>query len=523
MKNLENLNILSCIEVLRNISSTNEKIKKIKEYFKEYSGLWVRVLVYAYDPLKVFHVKKYKKENIHTSVFSIYSIFPLLNKLSNREITGHAAVKAVENMRKMLSKEDAEVFDLILQKDLKCGINKKLIQKALGKDTFFEIGYMGAVPYDEKKVDRLLKNETYIISQEKMDGEYCNLVIEIKSKNKNEDEVSLIEFYSRSNKVQKVPLIIKEKLKKDINEFMKHYYFKPSIYNGELMIDGYDRYTSNGLLARIFKLEDYIEKNDEKKIKKAKEKIEEIAGDTLENVINNIKFHIWDYQDSNEEYYTRIQTLVSPFNLMIKASDFFRWVDTKILINQEKFNLINKESHELIYKNFNPDMNEIIFFKDIDEAKKTLMDHFNAIVSNEGEGTIVKSGNAFWKKGKPVFQIKYKFEFECELRIKGFKQGNPGTKFENALGAFKCSSEDGVINCVPSGIAEDLRFEIWENQNEYLDKIITVKCNGLSKTKEGTWSLLHPRFIKFRGDKEKADNFDEIKEIQDGIIKKEKN
>ena len=507
---METINYLNCIKELREISSTNEKIEKIKECYKKFGGTWVKILVYAYDPLKVFNVKKYKKLP-NQGAAKIETVFSLLDILQKREVTGNAAIKAVENMHQMLNKDDAEVFDLILQKDLKCGINKKLIQKALGEDLFFEIGYMGAVPFDPKKLDKIL-DSTLVFSQEKMDGEYSNLVI-------NEEII----FYSRKNKIQLMPKSIIDNLKKDIKEIKNNYFFPDNIIlNGELIISGYDRYTSNGLLTRIFKYQEYLDKEDIKKAEKAKKTIEEIGKDNLENIINKIKYFIWDYQDTKDPYWARLATIKSSYNDIISLISFFEFVETKVLINKEKFEnqFKDEDSRKIVYKdlcNIDRD-NDPYFYENKKDAKEILNKHTFEIISKGGEGTIIKDGTKVWKNGKPTYQLKRKFEFECELRVIDFQQGNPGTKFENALGAFICQSEDEKLLCYPSGIAEDLRFEIWENQSEYLNKIITVKCNGLSKSKDSkSWSLLHPRFIKFREDKDQADTLDIIQKIEKSI------
>jgi len=113
-----------------------------------------------------------------------------------------------------------------------------------------------------------------------------------------------------------------------------------------------------------------------------------------------------------------------------------------------------------------------------------------------------------------------KLDFECELRVKGFKPGKPGTKYENTLGAFICESEDGLLACDPGGIDELTRDEIWGNKDNYLDKIITIKCCGLSKARDKeVYSLLHPAFVEIREDKDKADTLDEIKIIEESLLK----
>ena len=103
------------------------------------------------------------------------------------------------------------------------------------------------------------------------------------------------------------------------------------------------------------------------------------------------------------------------------------------------------------------------------------------------------------------------------MQVVGFKRGTPGTKYENSLGALECASSDGKVRCFASGIADDLRDEIWNNQDEFLGKVVTVKCNGLSQNADGEYSLLHPRFMKFRDDKESADSLEEIQKIADAV------
>ena len=82
---------------------------------------------------------------------NIFSVFKTLETLRKREVTGNAAINLVEEtMSNLINHELQEIFELILKKDLKCGVNKKLIQKVFPK-LITELGYMGAVPFDQKK------------------------------------------------------------------------------------------------------------------------------------------------------------------------------------------------------------------------------------------------------------------------------------------------------------------------------------------------------------------------------------
>jgi hypothetical protein len=50
-----------------------------------------------------------------------------------------------------------------------------------------------------------------------------------------------------------------------------------------------------------------------------------------------------------------------------------------------------------------------------------------------------------------------------------------------------------------------------------MGKIVKVKCNGLSKDKDGNYSLLYPAFMEIRDDKTEADSLETIKNVEDMI------
>jgi len=516
--NIYNYDIYAIIEELRSTTSLNKK----KEILKRYEDVeeFKKVLKFTYDSSYVFGIKKIPEPNYPEEYgkmsFEYLSLSRALNDLEEmlvkRKVRGHAATNFVASLLGNLRKKDQEVLKLVIQKDLKCGVNLKMIQEVF-PDLIITVGYMGAVPYDPKKIQKIINQNYFIFSQEKMDGEYSNLIIE-------DDHIT---FLSRKNKEQKVPKKIIDKIKEEIEEFKKEFYFPDSIiFNGELLLEGYDRYTSNGLLTRIFKYEEYLEKEDEKKAKKALEIIEDTAEVSYEDLLEKFQYWIWDFQNQGMMYFQRFHLLFGETSPTGLASKIFKMVPTKIYFNNRSKSILERYDFDQDYINLIIDDLKFLIkcFCDPDTILSNISNHFSEILSQNGEGIIVKAGEEKWKDGKPVYQVKLKMEFECEMKIVGFKQGTPGTKFENALGAFITESEDGLVKADPSGITEDLRFEIWENKDKYLNKIITVKCNGLSKNKiDDSYSLLHPRFIKIRDDKVKADDLQTIIEIEESVKK----
>jgi DNA ligase-1 len=149
---------------------------------------------------------------------------------------------------------------------------------------------------------------------------------------------------------------------------------------------------------------------------------------------------------------------------------------------------------------------------------------FTKQLSNDLEGLIIKTTDGIWKDGKPTWQVKMKLEITSDLKVIGFNQGTKGSKYEGSLGSLICVSEDGKLRTDVGGLKDTERLKIWHNQEEYLNRIIEVKCNGVSKAKDkDCYAMLHPRFLKWRDDKGDANTLEEILTIESqkkGINKK---
>jgi DNA ligase-1 len=125
--------------------------------------------------------------------------------------------------------------------------------------------------------------------------------------------------------------------------------------------------------------------------------------------------------------------------------------------------------------------------------------------------------NALWRDGKHKHQLKMKLIMDLDLEIIGFNEGAKGTKFEGTLGSLIVSTSDRKIISSCGGLKEKsgIRDEIWNNQDKYLGKIASIKCNGISSNKQGGYGLLYPSYNEIRYDKFDADSFDECMKIQE--------
>lgn len=147
--------------------------------------------------------------------------------------------------------------------------------------------------------------------------------------------------------------------------------------------------------------------------------------------------------------------------------------------------------------------------------KKEALEHFKEMLERGEEGTILKNLHAHWENARSKNCVKFKVVIQTTMKVTEFLEGKE--KYANSLGSIVCESSDGIVQVnVGSGLSDEDRENIWNNQGEYLGKFIEVESNGLILADDGTYSLFLPRFIEVREDKTEADSFDTIQALSDG-------
>ena len=111
----------SFIEKMRATSSSTDKVQIIKDS----SPFIHKVLEYTYNPFKQFYVtSKTCIKNSHLKQNHSFNLFEVLDKLMNREVTGHDAIKLVNGY-------DDESIYKVIDKDLGIRAGAKVINKAI--------------------------------------------------------------------------------------------------------------------------------------------------------------------------------------------------------------------------------------------------------------------------------------------------------------------------------------------------------------------------------------------------------
>lgn len=232
------MNLNAFFEDLAANSSRNYKIEQLEKHRD--NQLLIQVVRLALDPFTQFYIRKIPEytfvgeDSEHQT--SLEMAVENLYYLSNRDVTGNAAIAHLRAILSGLPSDDAKVIERIIQKDLKCGVS---ISTANSVWTNLIVDYpvMLCSPFEQKLVDKI---KFPAAVQLKMDGMRFNAIV----------REGKVEFRSRNGKeIQLLGNLEKEfaELAGDIN----------CVFDGELLVkkDGkiLDRQTGNGILNKANK------------------------------------------------------------------------------------------------------------------------------------------------------------------------------------------------------------------------------------------------------------------------------
>ena len=231
---------MSVYNVLAQLASTpsrNEKIAILEKnkdvpYLKE-------VLNLALCPLTQFYIRKIPAYNKHGFEYGLEWAIPQLERLSSRALTGNAAITHLGMILSSLSVQDAVVVKLIIEKDLKCGVQESTVNKVFPK-LIHDYPVMLASAFDEKLVSKI-KFPAYV--QKKEDGMRFNAIV----------RNGVVEYRSRNGK----SIAFNQALVLD-EVFVKLANGKDYVFDGELLVADssgkpLDRKTGNGILNKSVK------------------------------------------------------------------------------------------------------------------------------------------------------------------------------------------------------------------------------------------------------------------------------
>lgn len=128
-----------------------------------------------------------------------------------------------------------------------------------------------------------------------------------------------------------------------------------------------------------------------------------------------------------------------------------------------------------------------------------IMEVYSEIRAVGGEGVIVKPLTGVYVSKRSHDWLKIKDQQSVDVPIIGFQEGTG--KYEGLLGALIVDYNGVAVN-VGSGLDDASRIEIWDKQDELMGMLVEVEYH--EETAGDSPSLRHPRFVRFRSDKQEA-------------------
>ena len=136
-------------------------------------------------------------------------------------------------------------------------------------------------------------------------------------------------------------------------------------------------------------------------------------------------------------------------------------------------------------------------------TKDQIKDWSETATNNGWEGVMLNYQNGKYETKRTPNLLKVKKMHTADLELVGFKEAIDG-KFKGGLQSIVVQFGDNTVD-VGSGLSEELREEIWKNQDFYLGKIVEIQYFEVSENQNGGKSLRFPVFKSFRFDKTKED------------------
>lgn len=168
----------------------------------------------------------------------------------------------------------------------------------------------------------------------------------------------------------------------------------------------------------------------------------------------------------------------------------------------ERMETLLEYNREIIsYELDNISIIQVLYVGDDTNRLMHLLDEYRL---KGAEGLMVNLMDAFYEYKRSKTILKVKVMETVDLRIIGFEEGQG--RNEGKLGALLVDFKGNTVG-VGSGFSDFDREYIWNNQDQYLGKIVEVQYFEITKDKTGTESLRFPVFKNMRLDKTEPSYF----------------
>ena len=373
----------------------------------------------------------------------------LLTLLSNRDLTGNAALDAINEMSERFDSVEWNTFCApVIRRDLRAGVSEKTINK-ICKKTEYEIPVFGCQLATNSEGRPEMKGIKRL--EPKLDGVRV-LMFVIPGANEGVTTVC----YSRNGKVFDNFGHIEEQVS---DNFVKIVRACNSTDQGRSLIDGF--VLDGEVIGNTF----------QELMRQARRKTDVQADDSVFNIFDIIPLSNFREGHWNAQLRKRIALL-----------DAMRpVVDT--LANVELL------PHIMVDLDTAAGKDQLMRY-----AKDNVNAGFEGIMIKELEAPYVCKRSTDWMKWKPTLTV--------DLEVVGVEEGTG--RNVGRLGALVCAGmDDGkeISVNVGSGFSDDDRDNYWRDSNYIIGRTAEIMCDVITQSQDGTYSLRFPRFVRFRDDK----------------------
>jgi len=301
------------VDKLQGTSSSLDKV----EILKQQSEFVQKVLEYTYNPFKQYNVtSKTCKKNSGLFKYNTYKdVFELLDDLTNRKITGHDAIAAVNGFTTANPGFEDLIYNII-DKDLKTRTGAKVINKAF-PNLIPEFNVALAQNYEPKLASfGEDANETWYASR-KLDGVRCLAVV---------DKMGKCTLYSRMGK--EFTTLNKVKYAIEATGIINY------VFDGEICLldkDGNEDF--QGVMKELRRKDHQIEN----------------PTFMIFDMIHKTDF---ENNKSTEILSDRLHTLRSWLGPRYDTKETLRYLDQAVITDERHFDMWNQYSSELNWEGF---------------------------------------------------------------------------------------------------------------------------------------------------------------------------
>ena len=394
----------------------------------------------CYNPYITFGVKQIPATEGITGAPNPYEEFDeLLNRLSARKLTGHAARDAILGMSLKFDSDEWNLFLApILRRDMRAGFSEKTINKVC-KGTDYVIPTFGCQLAANSEGRPEMVGTKWL--EPKLDGARVLLMV-------TEDNTATC--YSRNGKVfDNFPHVEQQVLS---NVYAIRAYLKTK---GGFVLDG-----------------EIMGKSFQDLMRQAQRKENVQTQDTVFNVFDILPLEDFKRGHWNAQLRKRL-AILTEMQPVFDAMPNVTRVDSQIVVD------LNTE-----------------------EGRTKLHEYATEMVTAGFEGIMIKDMEAPYECKRNTFWMKYKPIYDFDLTVIGLEEGTGRNKNRmGALICEGVDDGKHIFVNVGSGYTDTERMDYWNNKHDIIGRTIVVMADAITKNQNNTYSLRFPRFKSFRYDK----------------------